>query len=207
MLITSAKTDMAMVRRLPPVVQASCELLLPLRLADFNIVPCPWGQSWGKTADLSNDSFLSLVISGCESEVGGCSWLLVGGCFSRALTHDTFQLLTPICELYQWASLQRLGLLLLFYIWKDMLYAVLLCSLCMWRKGMKAASMRSHSCVQTWWFGLKTNTKFPLSGPPRGGEPVWERAQGMWWRNGQGKRQRGAGRLKMCILGMLFCCA
>lgn len=33
----------------------------PLRLADFNIVPCPWGQSSGKTANLSNDSFLSFL--------------------------------------------------------------------------------------------------------------------------------------------------
>lgn len=46
-------------RRLP-VVQASCELLFPLKLADINIVPRSWGQSSGKTAKLGNDGFLNL---------------------------------------------------------------------------------------------------------------------------------------------------
>ena len=35
--------------------------LLPLKLAEFNIVTCLRAQSSGKTADLSNDSFLSLL--------------------------------------------------------------------------------------------------------------------------------------------------
>ena len=96
-----------------------------------------------------------------------------------------------MCELYQWASLQRLGLLLLFYIWKDMLYAVLLCSLCMWRKGMKATSIRSHSCLQTWWFGLKTNTKFPLSGPPGEGSLCGRGPKGCGGEGAREKTERG----------------
>lgn len=47
-------------KKLSTVVQPSCELLFLLRLADFNVVHPPWGQSSGKSADLSNNSFFCL---------------------------------------------------------------------------------------------------------------------------------------------------
>ena len=37
----------------------------------------------------------------------------------------------------------------------------------------------------------KNKHKIPIVRSPRGGEPVWERAQGMWWRRGKGKDREG----------------
>ena len=39
--------------------------------------------------------------------------------------------------------------------------------------------------------GYKANAKFPLSDPPRGGELVWETAEGMRWRRGKGRDGEG----------------